>query len=113
MTDAPLDPSVLAELIEAMGDDFASELVETFLDEAPGMIAELKAALSGGDAEGYRRAAHSMKSNANTFGATALAEQARDMELGALPAPSESGDIDALEAALAEAATALRGRLDG
>ena len=55
-----------------MGAEFAAELVATFLDEAPGMVAELKAAAAGGDADAFRRAAHSLKSNASVFGAAAL-----------------------------------------
>ena len=33
------------------------------------MLAELRDALAGGDADAFRRAAHSLKSNSNTFGA--------------------------------------------
>ena len=69
MTESLIDQSVFDELRETAGDDFAAELVNTFLEEAPGMLAELKAAVDSGNADAYRRAAHSMKSNANVFGA--------------------------------------------
>ncbi|MEE4187137.1 MAG: Hpt domain-containing protein, partial [Roseobacter sp.] len=61
----PIDKSVLDELQEAVGADFVSELIETFLSEAPGMMSELKEGFQASDIEAVRRAAHSLKSNAN------------------------------------------------
>ena len=48
------------------------------------MISELRSALAAGDAERFRRAAHSLKSNSNTFGASALGAIARELELSGL-----------------------------
>ena len=59
------------------------ELVDTFLEEAPRMLDELRAALAAKDADRFRRAAHSLKSNSNTFGALKLGAMARDLELSA------------------------------
>ena len=112
MTDSPIDHEIFMELKDATGEDFAAELVNTFLDEAPGMISELKAAAGAADADRYRRAAHSIKSNANTFGATALAELARKVELGKPPVAGDLTDANALEAALNSAAAALRSLVD-
>ncbi len=112
MTDGPIDHEIFLELKDATGEDFAAELVSTFLDEAPGMIAELKAAAGEADADRYRRAAHSIKSNANTFGATALAEQAKKVELGEPPVTGDLTDALALEVALDTAAAALRSLID-
>ena len=47
-------------------------------------------ALAAGDAERFRRAAHSLKSNSNTFGALALGALARELELGGLDAATAS-----------------------
>ncbi len=80
-----LDPSVFAELSDTMGEDFARELVTTFLDETPQMLATLTDAAARGDGDGFRRAAHSLKSNAEVFGAGRLADLARGLELGGLP----------------------------
>lgn len=112
MTDSPIDHAIFMELKDATGADFAAELVNTFLDEAPSMISELKAAAGKADADRYRRAAHSIKSNANTFGATALAELARKVELGETPEAGDIKDAIAMEAALNSAATALRSLID-
>ncbi|CUK04206.1 hybrid sensory histidine kinase TorS [Ruegeria denitrificans] len=112
MTDSPIDHEIFSELKYATGEEFAAELVNTFLDEAPGMIDELKAAAGASDTDRYRRAAHSIKSNANTFGATALADLAKDVELGNLPEAGDLADAEALEAALNTAVAALRSLID-
>jgi histidine phosphotransfer protein HptB len=107
MTAAPIDAATFAELRETAGADFVTELVATFVDEeAPQMLAELRAARAEGAAERFRRAAHSLKSNAHTFGALSLGEMARALELSGLPA--DDAPLVALEAAYAEAAAALR-----
>jgi len=101
-----IDTVIYAELQDAAGAEFAAELVVTFLEEAPLMLAELRSALADGSAERYRRAAHSLKSNGHTFGATALAELARQLELGGLPA--DARPLDVLDTEYARAAAALQ-----
>ena len=103
-----IDPQVFAELKEATGDDFVAELVETFLDEAPRMIAELKTAILEEDSDRFRRAAHSIKSNASTFGAVALAEVARNLELGDLPERGDLSSVTVLQSSFDNAAEQLR-----
>ena len=107
-----IDTSVLDELEEAVGAEFLAELIETFLVEAPGMMAEMEAGKETGDADALRRAAHSLKSNATTFGATRLAEVARGIELEGLGASPDAA-LASVAQALDDARTALRGRLDG
>jgi len=81
-----IDPAVFAELQASAGADFVRELIDTFLEEAPPMLVELRETLAAGRAEPFRRAAHSLKSNASTFGASALAAMARELELQGLDA---------------------------
>ena len=106
MTQATIDMSVFTELQEAAGAEFVSELVGTFLEEAPIMLAELRDAQAAGVADVFRRVAHSLKSNSNTFGATRLGEMARDLELGGLTA--DTAPLQALEAEYQRVATALK-----
>ncbi len=106
-----IDDAVFAELQATAGADFVAELVGTFFEEAPQMLAELRAALAAGAAEPFRRAAHSLKTNAHTFGAMALGAKARELELGGLP--TDDAGLVALEAAYAEAAAALKERVGG
>jgi HPt (histidine-containing phosphotransfer) domain-containing protein len=108
---ATIDPATFAELQASAGADFVVELVQTFFEEAPPMIAELRAAQAAGAAERFRRAAHSLKTNAQTFGATALAAQARALEHGGLPA--DASGIDALQAQYQDAVDALKALIDG
>jgi HPt (histidine-containing phosphotransfer) domain-containing protein len=100
-----IDRTTFAELQATAGADFVVELVDTFLEEAPQILAELKSALAAGSAERFKRAAHSLKTNAHTFGATALGARARELELGGLP--SDGRGVDALELAYRQAAAAL------
>jgi HPt (histidine-containing phosphotransfer) domain-containing protein len=106
MPDDTIDRAILSELQDSAGADFVVELVNTFFEEAPQMIAELRAAQAAGAAERFRRAAHSLKTNAHTFGATALGARARELELGGLPA--DTSGIDELQALYDTAAAALK-----
>jgi HPt (histidine-containing phosphotransfer) domain-containing protein len=109
MKDA-IDLAVFRELQDTAGADFVGELVETFFEEAPSMLAELREARAAADAERFRRAAHSLKSNSNTFGATMLGRLARALELKGLDADPAADDaaVAALEVAYADAADMLR-----
>jgi HPt (histidine-containing phosphotransfer) domain-containing protein len=105
MSDAAIDPHAFDELQANAGADFVAELVDTFAEEAPPLVAELRGALAAGAAERFRRAAHSLKSNSSTFGAHRLAALARDLELGGLP--GDAGGIDALARELETTLAAL------
>ena len=104
-----IDDETFAALRDATGGDFVRELVDTFLTEAPSMLAELRESFANGDPERFRRAAHSLKSNGNTFGACAFAAMARELELGGMaPMQAAAGSpLDALDAEYARVASAL------
>ena len=69
----------------------------------------MRSALAAGDAERFKRAAHSLKSNSNTFGAHALGAMAKALELGGLAhARSAKPDpLAAIDAEYARVAAAL------
>jgi len=109
--DAPvIDRTTFAELQDAAGAEFVTELVDTFLEDAPALLAEMRAARSAADADRFRRAAHSLKSNSQTFGATALGTLARALEMNGLNADpaSDMAAIDAIDAAYAQVAAELK-----
>ena len=110
MTADPIDIAVFRELQDTAGADFVVDLVGTFLEEAPAMLAELRAARAGADAERFRRAAHSLKSNSMAFGATTLGRLARALELKGLDADPATDDaaIAAIDVAYADAAAMLK-----
>jgi HPt (histidine-containing phosphotransfer) domain-containing protein len=84
MTQPAIDRATFEELQQTAGVEFVRELVDTFLVEAPLMLASLDRALAARDAGEFRRAAHSLKSNSNTFGALALGALARDLEVSGI-----------------------------
>jgi HPt (histidine-containing phosphotransfer) domain-containing protein len=112
-----LDPTALARLRETAGGDaaFLKEMFETFLVEAPGMLAEMRQALETGEASTLRRAAHSLKSNSADFGATALAVLCRELETMAKGGTLEgaAGKVAAAEAEWAWVRTALEAMQGG
>ena len=108
MADPTIDPATFDALKDMAGADFVDELVGTFLEEAPQMIADLKGAKAGGEADRFRRAAHSLKSNSMTFGALTLGGMAKGLELGGLDAASPDA-FAALDAEYARVVAALEG----
>ena len=75
-----VDLDTYRRLQDSAGADFVKELIDTFLEESKGTFSDLHRALAAGDAELFRRAAHSLKSSANTFGALQLGLVARELE---------------------------------
>ena len=86
MSQPTIDRAVFDELKETAGPEFVQELVDSFLADAPLLLDNLRNAMATGDADGFRRAAHTLKSNSNTFGARALGAMARELELSGLDA---------------------------
>ena len=75
-----IDKAAFDELKQMSGADFINELIDAFLDDAPHMISEMRIAIIAKDVESFRRNAHSLKSNANTFGAMELGALAKELE---------------------------------
>jgi HPt (histidine-containing phosphotransfer) domain-containing protein len=108
MTEPTIDAATFAGLQASAGADFTKELVDTFLEEAPPMLEALRASLAAGRTDTFRRSAHSLKSNANTFGALRLGALARDLELNGLEAARGSNAVEALAGEYARVAAALK-----
>jgi len=107
MAASVIDGATFAELQASAGEDFVGELIDTFFEEAPTMLAELRRASAAAEAEAFRRAAHSLKSNANTFGALALGALARELELGGLDPATAADALARLDEEYRRAAAAL------
>ncbi|MGA9160405.1 MAG: GAF domain-containing protein [Actinomycetota bacterium] len=86
-----VDASVLTRLAESMGGDdaFVAELIEQFVTDSPALVKTARHGLESGDADEVRRAAHTLKSNAATFGANELADRCRRLE-----ATAKTGTLD-------------------
>ena len=106
-----LDIRAVDTLRQSVGGDaeFLDELIQTFLEESPGQAAELRAAVAGGDATTARRVAHTLKSNAATFGIVNLEGPSRAIEERAAEGSLDGLDdlLQTVDAALAEARPAL------
>jgi len=111
MSNSEIDLTTFEDLRQMSGADFIDELVDTFLEDAPRLIADLKSARLAVDADTFRRAAHSLKSNGATFGARRLSELAKELEmLGKENKLGDTGDrLEALERAYQAAAAELKG----
>ena len=90
---ALIDLNVFAALQDSAGADFVLELVDTVLEEGPLMLKELRAAWDADDATAFKRVAHSLKSNGQTFGAQGFASLARTLELDGLAAAKARGEV--------------------
>ncbi len=81
MSETLIDPEAW-EMMKSMTEPaFLVELIDTYLTDSPELIEQMRAGLAAGDIEGVRRAAHSLKSNSASFGATRLAGVARELEM--------------------------------
>jgi histidine phosphotransfer protein HptB len=86
-----LDIAAIETLKEVMEDEFTL-LLDTFFEDSVQRIRDLRADLSGCDAEAFRRTAHSLKGSASNLGAIELAGLClRAEEMGL------SGDLNGAE----------------
>ena len=83
-----LDPAAFERLRATMGADLA-ELLSTFVEDSRELVGTMRRAVGEKDTDSFRRAAHSLKSNAASFGAMTLSTLARDLE-----ALAKSGSLD-------------------
>ena len=74
------DPSVFYGLCSELGNEDAAEVLQAFLVDTPRKMAIMTAATM--DRPSIKRAAHSIKSSAATFGFVGLSALARDLESG-------------------------------
>jgi CheY-like chemotaxis protein len=79
---SPLDPRVLDELLAMLGGEFSSlgKLIDSFLEDAPHLLVQLRGYVEGGEAAGVRRIAHSLKSNGADFGAARFSNLCKELE---------------------------------
>jgi len=105
-----IDQQIFNELKQISGADFINELIDAFLDDAPNMIQNMQIALDTKDVESFRRNAHSLKSNANTFGATELGLLAKELEFMAKENNLDIGNrLEVLKKAFEKASEELKG----
>jgi CheY-like chemotaxis protein len=118
---AKLDPDALNNLLDVLGGEFRymAEVIDSFLEDAPKLLAELKDAVAQGDVDTVRRIAHSMKSNSADFGAGTLnklclqlEEQARSSNLDGAAELAEEIAAEYQEVAIKLIEIKTRGSID-
>jgi HPt (histidine-containing phosphotransfer) domain-containing protein len=78
-----LDPEVLSELRQFQGEgepDIVLELAEAFEFETPPLLEALREAVSEGQPEQLKRAAHNLKGSSNNLGAHMMATLSAELE---------------------------------
>jgi len=94
-----VDENVIDKLVSSLGEqgrESVAALIETFLGQVPKQLATLSTALELRDADVIRREAHTLKSNAASFGALPLAALCRQLEAG-VKAGTLDGTSDLLD----------------
>ena len=106
-----IDSRTLGELLELIGGDQEAllELIETFQSEGSEIVDDMRASLADKDADVLRRAAHSMKSSAQDFGAIKLSTLSATLESLARDAWPDDADqrIDDIASEFVAVDTAL------
>jgi len=96
----PLDRAVLAGLreLQVAGEpDVVAQFITLFVDEAPPLIAAIRAGMMAGDTAAVRRAAHSLKSGSADMGAQHMAVLCAELEQR-----GRSGSLDGAETLVAQ-----------
>jgi HPt (histidine-containing phosphotransfer) domain-containing protein len=90
-----IDRDVLDDLEHSVGDDraFLRELVETYLEDAPRLIATVRSGIISGDVESTNRAAHTLKSTSASLGAMTLSAMARELQTMTAVETTEPSDL--------------------
>jgi HPt (histidine-containing phosphotransfer) domain-containing protein len=70
-----IDPQALEPYREMMGEAFIVDIIETYLNNSPVLLASLATSFENGNATEFTRAAHTLKSNSAMLGAKVLSEQ--------------------------------------
>lgn len=81
MNQTIIDLPTFTALKDAVGDDFIDELLLAYYEETPQLLMTLQQALNQQDCDAFQRAAHSLKSTSNSFGALKFGLQAKDLEM--------------------------------
>jgi HPt (histidine-containing phosphotransfer) domain-containing protein len=89
-----IDRDVIRRLVASFGEGGNGSvvaLIDTFLGHVPGQIAAIGTALEREETDEVTRGAHTLKSNAATFGASSLADLCRELEAAGKAGTLEGG----------------------
>jgi len=75
-----LDQNKIDAIRNMGGSEFLNQLIEAFMSETPKLLDDLSQSLQNNDTTTFHRAAHTIKSNAASFGADELSKMASELE---------------------------------
>ncbi len=81
--ESPINPRALEAIRSLPGPNgaaFVATVIRAYLADAPGRMEQIRSAVTSGDAERLRKAAHGMKSSSANVGAETLAGACKDIE---------------------------------
>jgi CheY-like chemotaxis protein len=107
-----VEPGAIRKLVAsfgAQGPGSVAALIDTFLGHVPAQMASLSRAVGRGAFEDVRREAHTLKSNAASFGAVRLEGLCRELEAAAREQTMEGRDdlVDRIRTELADVSSEL------
>ncbi|MBW5480642.1 response regulator [Streptomyces bambusae] len=117
-----LNPTAVQRLVESTSAAFVAELIHAFLEDSPALVDTIRHTVPAGDPGEVRLAAHTLRSNADTFGASVLSSLCANLEtqarVGALTQAeslisSIEAEYDKCRTALSELEAELASRTDG
>jgi signal transduction histidine kinase/DNA-binding response OmpR family regulator len=109
--DRAIDRAVLEQLREDLGGTApVGDVIATFLEKTPSVLAELRDAAARNDADGIRQTAHTLKGTSATLGARNLSGRCAEVErLGRMgDVPNAEARVSAIEASYRRVEAALR-----
>ncbi|MEU9776344.1 response regulator [Streptomyces sp. NPDC047968] len=71
-SDRILKAETVHSLVGSLSGPFVAELITAFMEDSPALVAAIRGGVPAGDPDEVRRAAHTLRSNASTFGASVL-----------------------------------------
>ena len=109
--DEAVDPTALTRLQRLGGAAFVREMIDLYLDYAPGRIAAAQAALAAGDLTALGQAVHPLRSGSGNLGAMGMVALAQRIEQAGKDFPIDD-DVEILAsedmlAGIGEGATAV------
>lgn len=99
-----IDPARMQDLIDGLGDGLR-DVIDSYLEDAPQQIEQMRVAFERGDRDDLQRVAHTLKSSSGIFGAHQMVALCRALEIA-----SREGGIAGTEPipAIAEAFEKVR-----
>jgi len=112
MDEKCIDEAALAALHDLGGEELVGQMIDSFLNYAPRVMAEARNSLAKGDLEPVVRLGHTLRSSGRNLGAVRIAELAQNLEAAARAGQlaSLSAFLDQMDQAFVQAKDCLEAK---